>query len=219
MRNKILRESQGGTITATYAYSNGLLRKDGEFPLFDGAGHERTVTNSGQTLTGTVNYDAYGNTVGSTGSSASPYMYGANSGYRNDGDAGLSYVAARYYDSKIGRFTTRDTYLNQKPYQYCQNDPVNCLDPSGHGPTRRFWNYVIGIGGAIGTGLGLAVAIVLVPVGAPVWVVPAIILGGALLIGTCIATPIVNDDGGPWFTGQPIGLVPGIHAFDRRCLM
>ena len=131
---KILREMQAGSVTATYAYGNSLLRKDGEYPLFDGMGHERTVTNSSQTVTGTINYDAYGNTVGTSGSSASPYMYGANSGYRNDGDAGLSYVAARYYDSAIGRFTTRDTYLGQKPYTYCDNDPVNCLDPSGHIP-------------------------------------------------------------------------------------
>ena len=129
---KSFRESQGGTITATYAYGNGLLRKDGEYPLFDGQGNERTVTNSGQTVTGTINYDAFGNTVGSTGSSASSYMYGADSGYRSDGDAGLKYVAARYYDSKIGRFTTRDTYLDQLPYTYCENDPVNYEDPDGH---------------------------------------------------------------------------------------
>ncbi len=57
-------------------------------------------------------------------------MYGANSGYRNDGNAGLTYVAARYYDSKIGPFTTHDTYLDQKPYQYCENDPVSRHDPS-----------------------------------------------------------------------------------------
>ncbi len=142
--NKVLQESQGGTITATYAYGNGLLRKDGEFPLFDGQGNERTVTNSSQTVTGTINYDAFGNTVGSTGSSASSYMYGADSGYRSDGDAGLSYVAARYYDSKIGRFTTRDTYLDQKPYAYCDGDPVNCLDPSGHQLLVTFVKWIPG---------------------------------------------------------------------------
>ncbi len=59
-----------------------MLRTDGEFPLLDGAGHEPTVTNSGQTVTGTINYDGCGNAVGTTGSSAGPYMYGANSGLR-----------------------------------------------------------------------------------------------------------------------------------------
>jgi len=59
-------------------------------------------------------------------------MYAATSGYRNDGDAGLTHVGARYYDALVGRFTSRDTYLDQKPYLYCEHDPVNGLDPSGH---------------------------------------------------------------------------------------
>ena len=59
-------------------------------------------------------------------------MFGATSGYRNDGDAGLSHIGARYYDAQVGRFISRDTYLDQKPYLYCEHDPVNHLDPSGH---------------------------------------------------------------------------------------
>ena len=31
-----------------------------------------------------------------------------------------------------GAFTTRDAYLDQKPYLYCEHDPVNAVDPSGH---------------------------------------------------------------------------------------
>ena len=42
------------------------------------------------------------------------------------------HVGARYYDPKIGRFATRDTFLDQKPYLYCEGDPVNAVDPSGH---------------------------------------------------------------------------------------
>ena len=37
--------------TATYTYGNSLIRKDGETPLFDGLGSERTVTNAGQAVT------------------------------------------------------------------------------------------------------------------------------------------------------------------------
>ena len=50
----VLLEKQGSTTTATYTYGNGLIRKDGETPLFDGLGSERTVTNSSQTVTGTA---------------------------------------------------------------------------------------------------------------------------------------------------------------------
>ena len=129
---KILLEKQGSTTIATYAYGNDLIRKDGETPLFDGLGSERTVTNSSQTVTGTLAISAFGQTVSTTGSSSSPYMFGATSGYRNDGDAGLSHIGARYYDAQVGCFSSRDTYLDQKPYLYCEHDPVNNVDPSGH---------------------------------------------------------------------------------------
>jgi RHS repeat-associated protein len=130
--DQILLEEQGSTTTATYTYGNGLIRKDGETPLFDGLGSERTVTNSSQAVTGTATYEGFGQTVATTGSSTDPYMFAATSGYRNDGDAGLMHVGARYYDAQVGRFITRDTELDQKPYLYCEHDPVNNLDPSGH---------------------------------------------------------------------------------------
>ena len=55
------------------------------------------------------------------------------------------HIGARYYDPKIGRFATRDTYLNQKPYLYCEHDPMNYFDPSGHEIPR----WLKGIGAAI----------------------------------------------------------------------
>ena len=125
-------EAVGSTVTAKYGYGNALIHKDGEYPLFDGLGSERHVTNSSQTVTGTLNTDAFGNTVGTTGSSSSPYMFGATSGYRTDGDAGLLHVGARYYDPQVGRFISRDSYLDQHPYLYCGHDPANRLDPQGH---------------------------------------------------------------------------------------
>src|SRR5439155_10468342 len=99
-----------------------LTHKDSEYPLFDGLGSERTVTNGSQTVTGTINLDAFGQTAGTTGSSASAYKFAATSGYRDDGDAGLVHVGARYYDAQVGRFTSRDSWLNQNPYLYCEHD-------------------------------------------------------------------------------------------------
>ena len=61
-------------------------------------------------------------------------MFAATSRYRNDGDAGLMLVGARYYDATVGRFISRDSLLDQRPYVYCAGDPVNALDPSGHIP-------------------------------------------------------------------------------------
>ena len=72
--------------------------------------------------------------MASTGSSTSAYQFGATSGYRTEGDAGLTLVGCRFYDAQVGRFITRDTYLDQAPYAYCDGDPVNAMDPSGHKP-------------------------------------------------------------------------------------
>jgi RHS repeat-associated protein len=88
--------------------------------------------------------NAFGQPVASTGSSTDPYEFGATSGYRSDGDGaselpsggsdgdGLVKVGCRYYDPATGSFVSRDTELDQAPYVYCDGDPVNAVDPSGH---------------------------------------------------------------------------------------
>jgi len=83
-------------------------------------------------VTASLTLSAFGQMVASTGGSTSAYQFGATSGYRTEGDAGLTLVGCRFYDAQVGRFITRDTYLDQKPYAYCDNDPINAMDPSGH---------------------------------------------------------------------------------------
>ena len=124
--------------------------------MFDGLGSERTVTNASQAVTASLTLSAFGQTIASTGSSTSAYGFGATSGYRTEGDAGLTLVGCRFYDAQVGRFITRDTYLDQKPYAYCDGDPVNATDPTGHnvdGNTIGAWTGGI-ILGAIGGALG-----------------------------------------------------------------
>jgi RHS repeat-associated protein len=84
-------------------------------------------------------------------------MFAATSGYRSDGDAGLTHVGARYYDDQVGRFITRDTDLDEHPYIYCDHDPVNLVDPSGHGPKewlKWIWDKLTGGGDKGGGGSG-----------------------------------------------------------------
>ena len=64
------------------------------------------------------------------------YLY---AGQQFDPDLGLYYNRARYWNTGTGRFWTMDTYAgnNEDPlslhkYLYCQADPVNRVDPSGH---------------------------------------------------------------------------------------
>ena len=129
----VLNEEQSGNVTASYTYGNGLLAKGGDTYLSDGQGSTRQVTSSSGAVTSSSTLDGFGNTVAATGTQPT-YGYNGQAGYRSDGDAGLQQVGARYYDAQVGMFTTRDTELDQKPYQYCEHDPVNDTDPDGHKP-------------------------------------------------------------------------------------
>jgi RHS repeat-associated protein len=57
------------------------------------------------------------------------------------GGEGLSYYNARWYDSKLGRFTSADTIVpdpanpqDLNRYSYVRNNPLRYVDPSGHEP-------------------------------------------------------------------------------------
>ena len=170
----VLLEKQGSSTTATYTYGNALIRKDGETPLFDGLGSERTVTGSTGSVTASLTLSAFGQTVASTGSSTSAYQYGATSGYRTEGDAGLTLVGCRFYDAQVGRFISRDTYLNQKPYAYCDGDPANATDPSGHTTLQKVEAVpIILIGGIVAV---LGGYLMIIPD------IPTIIVGAVLVV-------------------------------------
>jgi RHS repeat-associated protein len=128
---QVLQDVQGTTVTASYTFGNGLIGKGSDVNLYDGQGTSRQTTSNTGSVTSSRIFEGFGSVVASVGSSEN-YGYTATSGYRDDGDAGLTHVGARYYDATVGRFITRDNYIDQKPYTYCEGDPVNSLDPSGH---------------------------------------------------------------------------------------
>ncbi len=130
-------EEKGPSGTTQYTWGNGLIRRGSEYPMTDGQGTTKLTTNASQTVTSTQETEAFGRTIGTTGSTGSPFGFRGADGYRSDGDgpAGLEpyqKVGARYYDATFGRFITRDTDLSQSPYAYCGGDPVNFSDPTGH---------------------------------------------------------------------------------------
>lgn len=62
-------------------------------------------------------------------------------GHIDDGESGLSYMQARYYDPILGRFLSPDPvqFGVDRPdmfnrYAYAANDPVNLIDPDGRAP-------------------------------------------------------------------------------------
>ena len=87
-------------------------------------------------------YDAYGNTD-STGTFVNSFAY---TGAVIDEETGLYYMNARYYEPETGRFISEDTYRGEGEvfwnlYMYCDGDPVNCTDPSGHKKDHVIYYY------------------------------------------------------------------------------
>ena len=135
------------------------------------------------------------------------------SGYYSANDTGLYYCNARYYSPKWRRFISPDNtaYLDPEPvnglnlYCYCNNDPVNLVDPSGH--EAKWWQCLI-------SGLEVVAGIALC-------FVPGMQGFGATLIGigagSIINGYITELNGGSftagWAGGQVAGafaLIPGI---------
>jgi len=95
----------------------------------------RQLYDASGTVTDTYDYDAYGNTISSTGSTSNVYLY---RGEQFDPDLGLYYLRARYYNPGTGRFLTRDPVEGspERPqtfhrYMYAAADPIGHLDPTG----------------------------------------------------------------------------------------
>ena len=102
-------------------------------------------------------YDAWGNctisgeTTNYAVAHANPIRY---RGYYYDEDTGLYYCNARYYSPKWRRFISPDdtAYLDPESvnglnlYCYCNNDPVNYADPSGHSVILTACLLAFGVG-------------------------------------------------------------------------
>ena len=114
----------------------------------DGLGSVVALTDTGQTVIQTYEYDSFGNLKDQKERIKQPYTFTAREW---DKEIGLYYYRARYYDANVGRFTTKDPslifskdfktpYLLYKQltspqslnyYVYGTNNPINRKDPWG----------------------------------------------------------------------------------------
>ncbi len=139
--------SAGWDLSRVYVYGLGLISEQ-EMDLntlmpstlsyygYDGHGNVRFLMDTNGAITDTYTYDAFGNLIGSSGTTPNSYLY---CGQRWDADLGLYYNRARYMNPDAGRFMTMDTYegdqedpLSLHKYLYAQDNPVMMVDPSGN---------------------------------------------------------------------------------------
>jgi len=89
-------------------------------------------SSTGQSITASVQYDAFGNVTSSSGTWQGPFAYGGPYGCQSDPDSGLKLLGHRYYDPSTGRFLTRDPAKDGRNwYGYCENNPLRWADPRG----------------------------------------------------------------------------------------
>ncbi len=94
-----------------------------------------------------MQYDAFGETLTRSGSTATPVQFAGTSGYQADAATGLLLLGHRYYDPSIGRFLSSDpAQAGSNWYAYCDNNPLVRVDPTGF---RPWWHDVVAIGGFV----------------------------------------------------------------------
>jgi RHS repeat-associated protein len=154
----------------------------------DAIGNVRAVTNQAGQVIERHDYLPFGEEWCGTQvcGSATPGQPKRFTGKERDSETGLDYFGARYYGSRIGRFTTVDPVYTWREnlvdpqrwnrYAYVRNNPLRYVDPDGKIPVDTIWDvgnvlYDIYTGVKTGnwTDLGvdaLAAAIPYVPAGA-----------------------------------------------------
>lgn len=122
--------------TADYLYGPGgapveqVTATDTQWFFHDDIGSTRALLDGSGAVSGAYGYDAYGKVTAHTGTAATPLEY--TGGYL-DGESGLLYLRARYYDAATTQFLTVDPAVEATlaPYGYGDDDPVNVTDPTG----------------------------------------------------------------------------------------
>ncbi len=141
------------------------------------------------------NYDAWGkctvtNATGYAVGDKNPFRY---RGYYYDTETGLYYLNSRYYNPEFGRFISADGLIDnrgatsQNLFAYCNNNPVNMADPTGHLPFFLVTGLIGAVAGAIIGGVRAAKS------GNSVWkgALKGAAIGGAIGLGVGMAAGVV----------------------------
>jgi len=118
----------------------------------DHLGSSNIITDEQGSQVSFTDYTPYGTVATSTGSYNTPYKF---TGKELD-NTGLYFYAWRYYDPTIGRFCQPDTIIPEpynpqtlNRYSYCDNNPLNYTDPSGHFAWFVFFALIAKVASAI----------------------------------------------------------------------
>ncbi|MUT68791.1 RHS repeat domain-containing protein [Paenibacillus sp. NEAU-GSW1] len=141
----VLETNSSGKETAFNLYGNNLISRtmgsDNYYYLYNGHADVTALVDGTGIVKAAYEYDAFGNVTLESGADINnPIRY---AGYQYDEESKLFYLNARYYDPKLARFITEDTYkgesedpLSLNLYTYVYNNPLIYLDPPGNTSER-----------------------------------------------------------------------------------
>jgi RHS repeat-associated protein len=150
----VIGEISGNTETAYVFGAEGLhaqqrwvsnVAQGVEYPLTDGLGSIKAITNASGALTKAMSYDAWGQLRYNNGSTPSAFGF---TGEQSMAD-GTTYLRARSYLPAMGRFLQRDSFagfagrtqsLNR--YAYVEGNPTGFVDPSGFARAESNGNII-----------------------------------------------------------------------------
>jgi len=109
---------------------------------YDAVGSTTMLTDDTGAVTDTFQYDAWGNVVARTGTTATPCQWVGRWGYHSNTPTGDYYVRERSYEPAVARWRSVDPKLSlailwQPPYRlyaYSPANPVLFIDPTGLSP-------------------------------------------------------------------------------------
>lgn len=139
-------------------------------------------------------YTAYGTRHNSTTSSNLLTDFGFTQGF-TDRLSGLVHLGSRFYNPKQMSFLTMDSVHTENRYAYCEGDPVNRIDPTGHSWVD--WLLAPSVG-AITTLVATAVAnsLFTAALAAVANVALTAVTGGAWAVAMAVAAGVAGAVGG-----------------------
>jgi RHS repeat-associated protein len=132
----IVAELDGAGNVVSRFFPGGMIKGGATYRILrDHLGSPRLVVNASTgAIAQRMDFDEFGRVLLDTNPGFTPFGF---AGGHYDPDTGLVRFGARDYDAEVGRWTSKDPIRfaggDTNLYGYVTSDPINFIDPTGHG--------------------------------------------------------------------------------------